>query len=35
MFLMINTAVGGGGGGSVVNSTLPQSLQVDYLRVTQ
>jgi beta-glucanase (GH16 family) len=34
MFLMVNTAMGGAGG--VVNgSTLPQTLQVDYVKVTQ
>jgi hypothetical protein len=32
--LMINTAVGGAGG-SVNNSTLPQTLQVDYVKLTQ
>jgi beta-glucanase (GH16 family) len=35
MFLIINTAVGGAGGTSVNNSTLPQNLQVDYVKVTQ
>jgi Glycosyl hydrolases family 16/Carboxypeptidase regulatory-like domain len=34
MFLIINTAMGGAGG-SVNNSTLPQTLQVDYVKVTQ
>lgn len=34
MFLMINTAIGGSGGG-VNNSTLPQTLQVDYVKVSQ
>ena len=33
MFLMVNTALGGAGG-AVNNSTLPQTLAVDYLRVT-
>jgi beta-glucanase (GH16 family) len=35
MFLIINVAVGGNGGGSVNNSTLPQSMYVDYVQVTQ
>jgi beta-glucanase (GH16 family) len=34
MFMIINTAVGGVGGGTVQNSTLPQTTQVDYVRVT-
>jgi beta-glucanase (GH16 family) len=34
MFLLINTAMGGAGG-AVNNSTLPQTLQVDYVKVTQ
>jgi beta-glucanase (GH16 family) len=34
MFMMINTAMGGSGG-SVNNSTLPQTLQVDYVKVSQ
>jgi beta-glucanase (GH16 family) len=34
MYLIINTAMGGAGG-SVNNSTLPQTLQVDYVKVTQ
>jgi beta-glucanase (GH16 family) len=34
MFLMINTAMGGAGG-TVNNATLPQTLQVDYVKVTQ
>jgi len=34
MFLMINTAMGGAGG-NVNNGTLPQTLQVDYVKVTQ
>ena len=34
MFLMINTALGGAGG-TVVDSTLPQTLSVDYVRVYQ
>ena len=33
MFLIINTAVGGIGGGTVDASTLPQTHQVDYVRV--
>jgi beta-glucanase (GH16 family) len=35
MFLMLNVAVGGNGGGTVVNSTLPQTMSVDYVRVYQ
>jgi beta-glucanase (GH16 family) len=35
MFLIINTAVGGSGGGSVDPSTLPQTHQVDYVRVSR
>lgn len=34
MFLIIDTAVGGGGGGTVRNSTLPQTTEVDYVRVS-
>ena len=34
MFLIINTSLGGTGGGTVVNSTLPQTTLVDYVRVT-
>jgi beta-glucanase (GH16 family) len=34
MFMIINTAVGGIGGGTVKNSTLPQTTQIDYVRVT-
>jgi beta-glucanase (GH16 family) len=34
MFLIINTAMGGSGG-SVSNSTLPQTMQIDYVQVTQ
>jgi hypothetical protein len=33
MFMIIDTAVGGDGGGQIVNSTLPQTTQVDYVRV--
>ncbi len=33
MFMIINTAVGGVGGGQIVNSTLPQTTRVDYVRV--
>lgn len=33
MFLIVNTAVGGSGG-TVNNSTLPQTMQVDYVKVT-
>jgi beta-glucanase (GH16 family) len=35
MFMIINTAVGGAGGGPIINSTLPQTTQVDYVRVFQ
>jgi beta-glucanase (GH16 family) len=35
MFLIVDTAVGGVGGGPIRNSTLPQSTQVDYVRVFQ
>lgn len=35
MFLIINTAVGGVGVGRVKPSTLPQTTQIDYVRVTQ
>jgi beta-glucanase (GH16 family) len=35
MFLLINTATGGAGGGAVDNSTLPQTMSVDYVKVTQ
>jgi hypothetical protein len=34
MFLLINTAIGGAGG-SVDDSTLPQTMSVDYVKVTQ
>jgi beta-glucanase (GH16 family) len=34
MFLMINTAIGGQGG-TIVNSTFPQTLTVDYVKLTQ
>jgi len=34
LFLLISTAIGGNGGGTVNNSTLPQTLSVDYVRVT-
>lgn len=34
MFLIIETALGGFGGGSIDNSTLPQTMLVDYVRVT-
>jgi hypothetical protein len=35
MFLIINTAVGGVGVGRVKASTLPQTTEIDYVRVTQ
>jgi hypothetical protein len=35
MFMIISTGVGGNGGGRIVNSTLPQTTQVDYVRVFQ
>lgn len=35
MFLIIDTAMGGNGGGSINDSTLPQTTQVDYVRVFQ
>jgi beta-glucanase (GH16 family) len=34
MFVIINTAVGGNGGGTVKNSTLPQTTEIDYVRVS-
>jgi len=34
MFMIIDTALGGVGGGTVKNSTLPQTTQIDYVRVT-
>jgi beta-glucanase (GH16 family) len=34
MYLIINIAMGGAGG-SITNSTLPQTMQVDYVKVTQ
>ena len=34
MFMIIDTAVGGVGGGAVKNSTLPQTTEVDYVKVT-
>jgi beta-glucanase (GH16 family) len=34
MFLIINTAVGGAGG-AVNNATLPQAMQIDYVKVTK
>ncbi|MGO9534005.1 MAG: family 16 glycosylhydrolase [Syntrophobacteraceae bacterium] len=34
MYLIINTAVGGDGGGKVDDSTLPQTMLVDYVHVT-
>jgi beta-glucanase (GH16 family) len=35
MFLIINTAVGGIGAGRVAPKTLPQTTEIDYVRVTQ
>ena len=35
MFLIMNVAVGGFGGGAVNNSTLPQTMYIDYVKVTQ
>jgi beta-glucanase (GH16 family) len=35
MFLIINVAIGGGGGGAVDDFTLPQTMSVDYVKVTQ
>jgi hypothetical protein len=35
MFMIIDTAIGGIGGGQIKNSTLPQTTQVDYVRVFQ
>jgi beta-glucanase (GH16 family) len=35
MFLIVNTAVGGSGGGTVDPSTLPQTHQVDYVRISK
>ena len=35
MFLLINTAMGGGGGGSINDATLPQTLLVDYVKVSK
>jgi beta-glucanase (GH16 family) len=34
MFLIIDTAVGGAGAGTVQNSTLPQTTDINYVRVT-
>jgi beta-glucanase (GH16 family) len=34
MFMIINLAVGGAGGGTVQNSTLPQTTEIDYVKVT-
>ena len=33
MFLIMNVAVGGFGGGTVNNSTLPQTMYIDYVKV--
>ncbi len=35
MFLIINTAMGGGSGGTIVSSTLPQTMFIDYVKVTK
>jgi beta-glucanase (GH16 family) len=35
MFLIIDTAVGGAGGGAVNDATLPQTMMVDYVKVTK
>jgi beta-glucanase (GH16 family) len=35
MFMIIDTAIGGNGGGTITDSTLPQTTQVDYVRVFQ
>ena len=35
MFLIVDVSVGGNGVGSIVNSTLPQTMTVDYVKVTQ
>src|SRR6185503_16176770 len=35
MFLLLSVALGGVGGGSINNGTLPQTMTVDYVRVTQ
>ncbi|MBN9099270.1 MAG: family 16 glycosylhydrolase [Pseudonocardia sp.] len=35
MFMIINTALGGRGGGTIKSSTLPQTMLVDYVRLTQ
>ena len=34
MFLLVDTAMGGVGGGTINDSTLPQTLSLDYVRVT-
>ncbi len=34
MFLILNTAMGGAGGGAINAGTLPQTLSLDYVRVT-
>ena len=34
MFLMLNVAMNGAGGGPILNSTLPQTMTVDYVKVT-
>ena len=35
MFLIMDAAVGGAGGGSIKDSTLPQTMQIDYVKITQ
>ncbi len=35
MFIIVNTSAGGYGGGTINNTTLPQSTQVDFIRVFQ
>ncbi len=34
MFLILNVAMNGAGGGPILNSTLPQAIAVDYVKVT-
>ena len=35
MYMLIDTFLGGGGGGTINNATLPQTMQVDYVRDTR